>query len=199
MSQTISESAAPGPVVSVSVHVKGQRNRMAQVNKSDLDDLLWEGFSSQWFLGNRGDNILVHTHEGKVVPVCALIMKTPKGYQVGFKDGDPFNLTRDNMVLEPKYRNPSQDLDTTQVMIDEDDLQGLQDRGIAGPWFIGGRGDVLTRNEAGYPVPVAVLITKCPKGLRVVFKDGNPLNLTRDNLALGPRPLTDLLPIRPLR
>ena len=88
-----------GPVVSVLVSIKGQRSKKARINKEDLDNLLWGGCTSRWFLGCRGDNVLVHTPDERIVPVCALIMKTPKGKRVVLKNGDPLNLTRDNLIL----------------------------------------------------------------------------------------------------
>ncbi|RAU22295.1 hypothetical protein CU669_09230 [Paramagnetospirillum kuznetsovii] len=92
---------ADGVHVSVPVQVKGQWNRKAKINQEDLDDLLWGGCVNQWFLGHRGDNVLAHTPHDRVVPVASLIMKPPRGYQVAFKDGDPFNLTRANLTLVP--------------------------------------------------------------------------------------------------
>jgi|GEM_PF-5134572 len=86
-------------------------------------------------------------------------------------------------MVDPGY-------DIVQARVNEADLLDLKARGITGPWYVNTKGMVCARLPNGMPLPVVILIVQNPKGSRVVFRDGDPLNLTRANLKTvhGPAP-----------
>lgn len=94
--------ADASPVSVPLVTGSGETVGYAQVDQSDLDRLRGHGVVNNWFLGHRKDRVLVKPPAGNVTPVDLLIME-PKDHQtVVFKDGDPTNLTRDNLILAPR-------------------------------------------------------------------------------------------------
>lgn len=84
-----------------------------------------------------------------------------------------------------------QDYEIVHVRVNEKDLNNLRERGITNPWFIGNHGDVMVRLPTRGIVPVVILIMDPAKGQRITFRDGNPLNMIRANLAIDRRPLTN--------
>lgn len=78
------------------------------------------------------------------------------------------------------------------VRVALEDLRRLEGRGLGGAWFLngnGGRSRFVRTRRAGsrHLVQVARLITEAGPGEIVRYRDGDRLNLTRENLALVQR------------
>lgn len=67
----------------------------------------------------------------------------------------------------------------------KEDYQSLAKLGVRfDNWFVNGPHLVMFRSPGGYMLSVARMILECDRGQRVSYKDGNGLNLRRDNLRM---------------
>ena len=99
---TDAETLFPEGVVPVPLKAAGKIVDYAQANKADLDALHEAGITGAWFLSRERDRVLVRMQTGKVVPVSVLIMRPRNDQKVVNRDGDPTNLTRENLELAPR-------------------------------------------------------------------------------------------------
>jgi len=83
----------------------GEPTAHALIDLADAHYLERLGISSPWFFSRTTGRVLGRNAEGKEVPIARMLARPPRHLDVGYRDGDPTNLTRANLVVDVEVPN----------------------------------------------------------------------------------------------
>ncbi len=91
---------------SVRVPLINQTDQSAVVDAADLEALRAAGYSTRWFLNRSGSGhpyvrVASRRYAGGVETVARIILQPGRNRVVSYRDGDPLNLRRANLMVMP--------------------------------------------------------------------------------------------------
>ncbi|CAA2143721.1 hypothetical protein [Hyphomicrobium sp. ghe19] len=88
------------------VSLNKQEDKIASLWKSDYDALINDiKLSPNWLTPPGKDHVLASSITGSKVGVARVLLDAQPGMKVRYKDGNPLNLCRPNLVLMDNHKN----------------------------------------------------------------------------------------------